>query len=209
MNSLARRLGRILTANSTAAHDEEMIRYGLEVFLGALLQVVLLVIAGWYLGLLKVLLSVVIPFSLLRRLAGGAHCTAYYRCTIAGLVIFPLLAYLCRFINSQYFWFYLIITASFSLVVIYMKAPVDTEVKPINDPQERSRLKTRAAFLSANLLIAASFIYWIGQGLIAIAVLMGIFYQTLTMTRPGVLYMRFLDIVLSSWWVKNLGKEET
>ncbi|MGE5391660.1 MAG: accessory gene regulator ArgB-like protein [Deltaproteobacteria bacterium] len=209
MNSLAQALGRIVAANSTSIHDEDVIRYGLEVFLGGFLQVLLLIAIGWYLELLPELLAVLISFSLFRRLGGGAHCSSYLRCTLAGLITFPVLAYISHVVSYGYFEVYLIIITSFSLITIYIKAPLDTETKPIKDPQDRSRLKIGAAWLVAILLIISEFIHLLGHDLIAIALLIGICYQTLTMTRLGAIYMRFWDIILSNWWVNNLGKEES
>lgn len=208
MNGLALTLSRMIAVNSQSKYDEDEIRYGLEVFLGALLQVLLLAAIGWYLGLLKDTLAIMLSFGLYRRCAGGAHCTAYYRCTLMTLLTLPVLAYLCRFIDNRFFWVYFIVVLLFSIVVIYLKAPVDTEVKPINDPAERTRLKLRSAVLVVLLLVAALWFQWLGQDLMAIAVLMGIGYQTLTMTRLGASYVRFWDIILSKWWENNLGKEE-
>lgn len=208
MNGLALTLSRIIAVNSPSTYDEDEIRYGLEVFLGALWQVLLLAAIGWYLGLLKEILAVLISFGLYRRFAGGAHCSAYYRCTLIALIIFPLLAYLSRFIDSQYVWAYFVVTLLFSMPVIYLKAPVDTEVKPVSDPLERSRLKLRSAAVVTLFLMVALLAHQLGQDLIAIAVLLGICYQTLTMTRLGAIYMRFWDIILSNWWVNNWGKEE-
>ncbi len=208
MNSLARNLGRLIAANSTLHHDEDVLRYGLEVFLGGFLQFLLLIVIGWCLRLLPELLTVLVSFSLFRRLAGGAHCNTYLVCTIAGLISFPILAYLCHVISYQYFEACLLIVASFSLVTVYFKAPLDTETKPVKDSQKRLRLKISAACLVAFLLIAAEYCHWVGHDLIAIAILLGIFYQTLTMTRLGAIYMRFYDFILSNWWVTKLGKEE-
>lgn len=208
MNGLARTLGRVLAENSTLACDEDVIRYGLEVFLGGLLQVVLLVALGWWLGLLKELLVVMFSFGVYRRYAGGAHSSAYYRCTIIGLITFPVLAYLCRLIDYQYFWAYFIFVGLFSLAIIYWKAPIDTEVKPIQESSQRRSLKLRAAGLVTLLLIAALLSHLLIQDLIAISILLGVGWQTLTMTRLGAIYTRFWDIILSDWWVNNLGKEE-
>lgn len=208
MNSLAQALGRIIAVNSPSTYEEDEIRYGLEVFLGGLLQVLLLAAIGWHLGLLKEIMAIMLSFGLYRRCAGGAHCTAYYRCTLMTLITLPVLAYLCRLIDNRFFWVYFMVVFLFSMEAIYLKAPVDTDVKPIVDPAERSRLKLRSAILIVLLQAAVLGFHWFGQDLLAIAVLIGICYQSLTMTRLGASYVRFWDIILSKWWGNNWGKEE-
>lgn len=208
MNGLSRVLGNIVAANSTQAFDEDEIRYGLEIFLGGLLQTLLLIAVGWWSGILKELLAVMISAGLYRRYAGGAHCSAYYRCTLTCLITFPALAYACRFIDYRYFMVYLIFTMLFSLLFIYIKAPIDTKVKPVTDPQKRASLKLRAAGLVAIMLTASLFVHWLGKDIIAVAILEGICWQTLTMTHLGALYVGFWDIILSNWWVNNMEKEE-
>jgi len=208
MNGLSRILGSIVAANSERVFDEDEIRYGLEIFLGGLLQILLLIAVGWSLGILKQLLAIMFSSGFYRRYAGGAHCTAYYRCTMTCLITFPVLAYSARFIDSQYFIIYSVFIMLFSLAMVYLKAPIDTEVKPVTDPQKRFNLKLRAAGLVVILLITSFFTQWLGKDLIAIGILLGICWQTLTMTHLGVIYVRFWDIILSNWWVNNMEKEE-
>lgn len=208
MNGLSRILGSILAANSSRDCNEDEIRYGAEVFLGALLQILLLVLVGWWLGMLAELVVTLFAFSVYRRYAGGSHSSAYYRCTIIGLITFPILAYSCRFIDYRFFWIYFISIAIFTLIIIYWKAPMDTEVKPINDPGQRRGLRIRAFVIVILLLAASIFAHMLGRDLVAAAILLGIGWQTITMTHIGVSYTRFWDIALSNWWVNKTGKEE-
>jgi len=206
MNGLSRVLGSLLAANSTLVFDEDEIRYGLEVFLGGLWQIVLLILAGWWLGILQELLAVMFSAALPRRYAGGAHCSAYYRCTLTGLITFPALVYLCRYIYPQYFIAAYIIISIFIILTVLFLAPQDTTVKPINDYRQRQRLKRKALVVVGFLLITAVILFRIDYQL-AVGILMGLGWQAFTMTRCGTFYMRFFDALLGNWRVKRTGKE--
>jgi len=208
MNGLARILGSILAANASQAYDEDEIRYGIEVFLGGLLQTLLLLFVGWWLGILKELLAVMLSFALVRRYAGGAHCTAFYRCTLIGLITFPVLAFLARYIPTVFFYQLIILVAIFTSIIVFLKAPQDTAIKPIDDENQRQRLRQRALILSWLVLTASLVLFAEGYHLLSMGALLGLFWQAFTMTRWGAFYVRCYDILLSNWWAKRIGKEE-
>jgi accessory gene regulator B len=84
--------------------NEDNIRYGMEIFLGALLQIVILLSIAWVLGIIKPTAAIVCASGFYRRLAGGAHCGRYYRCTIFSIyTLFYWLIFANK--NQLLFWY--------------------------------------------------------------------------------------------------------
>ncbi|WP_054695951.1 accessory gene regulator ArgB-like protein [Syntrophomonas palmitatica] len=207
MNTIARTIAHRLAAGATGRIDEEYIRYGLEVFLGAFFQISIILLLAWPLGIFRQTLAIVCAAALYRRFAGGAHCGAYYRCTIMGWFSFLGLSYICRFIDLTYYPYYFSITLLSCFLVIYLKAPVDTEEKPVSNPRHRSQLRIKSflivtAFLLLSLLAKAN-----GLDLLAVGFLLGLLWQTFTMTPWGALYMHLWDRLLGGFTNQYVGKE--
>ena len=74
---IARHLGRATGLN---AEDMEVVAYGLEYLLSAGLGILLTLLAAFLLGLLPETLALLACWILVRRLAGGAHCSTLWRC---------------------------------------------------------------------------------------------------------------------------------
>ena len=129
MNLLARKLAHLLVENSDDTFFEDEIRYGLEIVLGALLQIVLIALVAMLLGIVKEVLVIVCTAALYRRSTGGPHCKTYVRCTVTSLLIFITLAFIIKFIPVNYLPIYITCLAIFSVLVIHLYVPVDN---PIN-----------------------------------------------------------------------------
>ena len=192
MNQLARKLAHLLAQNSHNTVHEDEIRYGIEVLLGGIFQVVLLLAIASGLGLVYQTLGILLASALLRRYSGGAHCTAYYRCTLTSLITFLPLAYLTKLLlpyNNP------VITCCAVIVVLtiaWIQAPVDNPTKPITDPVQRQVLRKKSLITAAFLCLAAAgllFIFPLGST----AIMMGLLWQSITLTAPGHMYMSLWD----------------
>lgn len=208
MNQLATKIARLLCNNANGSFFEDEIRYGLEVTLGALFQIAIIIATALLLGIGKEVLATLSVAALYRRFTGGAHCQAYYRCTIVSLVTYILLGYISKYIPVYYLPGYILFLMVFSILIVYYRVPVDSPTKTITDETQKKRLK-RKSYLILLLLLAAIIItgYFIGQKLLAICFLLGLFWQNLTLLRLGHAYIAIWDRFFTSIEKILVGEE--
>ncbi|MFA7148199.1 MAG: accessory gene regulator B family protein [Syntrophomonadaceae bacterium] len=193
MHYLAQKLARRVTANSKQAVDEDVVRYGAEVILGAALQISLFLLAAYLCGLFLEIIGILAASAILRRYSGGVHCSTYYGCTFSGLVTYLLLAYLLRYFNYEYFVVYFTTTAIICYSLVYGFAPVDNPSKRINDPVKSKQLKYKSCIVLTSILLLSFFLYSSGYYLYALSLLLGLLWQSLTLTPGGELYIAAWD----------------
>lgn len=199
MNQLAKKIACLISNNANDLFWEDEIRYGLEVALGALFQILIIISVALILGIGKEVLAALAAAAIYRRFSGGAHCQAYYRCTISSLVTYILLGYISKYIPVYYLPGYILFIMAFSILIVRYRVPVDNPSKMITDELQKKSLK-RKSFLVLMLLFAAIIItgYFMGQKLLAICFLLGIFWQDLTLLRPGHVYIDIWDRFFAS-----------
>lgn len=192
MKQFAQSLAQMLAENSPDNINEDKIRYGIEVILGGLVQIVLLLVLAVWLNLFYETAWIILASALYRRYSGGAHCTAYYRCTLTSLFTFLPLAYLTRILFPYMSFIIISCGCLVVLIVAWLKVPVDNPTNPITDPLRRQSLRQKslimAIFLSL-LSILSLFIYPLGST----AIMVGLLWQSFTVTVPGHIYMSAWD----------------
>jgi accessory gene regulator B len=195
MNLLARRIAHLLAenANDYSYHEDE-IRYGLEIFLGALLQILIFMVIALPLGVGKEVLAIIIPAAIFRRYSDGPHCQAYYRCTITSLVNFIILGYLSRYISVNYFLAYIIFIAIISAIIINYYVPGYNPGNPITDESIKRERRQKCYWVLLFVLLASIMGgYILDEKPVAIALLLGLFWQTITLLPGGYLYIHLWD----------------
>ena len=185
MHYLAQKLARNLKAHSEQTADEDVIRYGAEVALGALFQLSIFMAAAYLCGLFYEMAGILAASALLRRYSGGAHCSKYYRCTLSGLFTYLFLAYLLRYISPEYYIFYLTAAALVCYGLIYRLAPVDNPAKRIIDPIQRRRLRNKSYAVVTVLLLLSVIFRHQDCPVMALALLLGLLWQSFTLTSGG------------------------
>lgn len=161
----------------------EVIKYGLELIIGEIPKIFLLFIIGFLLGIGKLTLFaflVILPY---RALTGGFHLKTHLGC-----IICTNLFYCGNVMLSKYIVFdpiiikYIAIALIwiFSMMMINIYAPADTENLPILSSKER-KIKKRLSYIIATIeLVIAIFI---PNSVIANIIIFGILLQTLSITR--------------------------
>ncbi|PKM78718.1 MAG: hypothetical protein CVU90_00090 [Firmicutes bacterium HGW-Firmicutes-15] len=194
MNLLARRIAHLMAENANKSLYEDEIRYGLEISLGGLLQIFVIMAVAFLLGMSKETLALICSTALYRRYSGGAHCQSYFRCTIVSLSHIILLAYICRFIPVIHLPVYITFLAILAILIIHYYVPVDNLINPIIDkPIIRKRKQKSYWVLFLLLLISLISSYIMGEKLVAIALLLGLFWQNITLLPAGQAYIHLWD----------------
>lgn len=199
MNYLAKHLAGFLADNSSRPVHTDELRYGIEIVLGALLQIILVAIAAVLAGVLKETITVMLTAFLYRRYTGGVHCEKYYRCTVSTIFTVLIIGKAATMLTIGYMWVSIALVLLLSLYLIYKVVPVDNPVLVIDDPVQRRKMKTGAmTVLLAMLTVSSLLIIKFQLDSLGIAILLGLFWQDLTLFRPGIVYIHAWDKLFGS-----------
>ena len=205
MKQFAQSLAHMLAKSSQENINEDKIRYGIEVILGGLLQTVLLLVLAVWLNLLYETAGIILASALYRRYSGGAHCTAYYRCTLTSLFTLLPLAYLTKIVFPYISFIIISCGCLVVLIVAWLKVPVDNPTNPITDPLRRQSLRQKSLIMAVFLSLL-SILLLFSSPLWSAAIIMGLLWQSITLTAPGHIYMSAWDN-LFLYIEKNIRKE--
>lgn len=123
---------------------QAVLAYVIEVLVINLVNVLLAMLLGWALGVFWNTTVCLLTIAAFRHNAGGGHSESPWRCGMATIAVFPLLALGAVYINN---WpqlyldllYLLAILIGFASIMRY--APVDNSKAPIVSPVRRKRLK--------------------------------------------------------------------
>ncbi len=134
--------------------EREVVAYGLEYLLSGAAAAALTLLAGLLLGLFAETLAVLICMGVLRLFAGGAHCSARWRCTVtscAGVLATVALAEAALFLLPAPAWAALCL--AWTVAAVFLFAP-NNSARAITDPVRRRRLRQRALTVIATASLA-------------------------------------------------------
>lgn len=147
----------MLTDHFSEEERAELVKYGLERGKTILLSVLVVLILGYFFGVLWKSIIFYISFCLLRRYAGGFHAESQGRCYIVSLMIL-IISILCMKWANCSIGINIFVQAT-SLVLIFILAPVENKNRKLDDiEQKRYKKKTRANAVVITLICC--FLYW-------------------------------------------------
>jgi len=160
----------------------EIIAYTIEIMMLGITGYVLIFVGGVLFDAAIPALVAAIAGGFLRRLSGGAHFNSPGKCLAFGTFIYVTIGIITKYlvhayvveINSAYYTIIMLV----SLVLVSVYAPVDSEAKPIRSQVLRKRLKLASIVF---VIIAILFVMFIDIKLIQLSVVLGVFYQSLTL----------------------------
>lgn len=161
----------------------EVIKYGLELIIGEIPKIFLLFIIGFLLGIGKLTIYAFLIMLPYRALSGGFHLKTHLGCIICTNLFYCGNVLLSKYIVFDPLIFKYIVIALiwiFSMIMINLYAPADTENVPILSSKER-KIKKKLSYIVATIeLIIAVFIK---NSVIANIIIFGILLQTISITR--------------------------
>lgn len=191
---IAERLGK---AAGLETGDREVVAYGLEYLLSNIIGLVIIITSGLLLRMLPQTLAVMLGWGLVRRSAGGAHCSTLWRCAGSSCLAVVLTILITRMVLltlPSFLW----VTAAvcWSLAVSRGKAPVGSRQKPLQEPQLRQRLKQQTLLTEAVLAVFAFSLAIFGDELyspLAAYIASGMAAETIMLTSTGFLVTATFD----------------
>ena len=161
----------------------EVINYGLQLVIGEIPKTFVLILIAYLCGVLKlsiIALLAIIPY---RLVSGGVHLKTHIGCIVGTSLFYVGSALLSKYIILEpiYIKYILIaITWAFSMVMIKLYAPADTENLPILRKKERKQRQILSYIIITSEILIAIFIK---NTTISGIIIFGDFIQTLTITR--------------------------
>lgn len=137
----------------------EVINYGLQLVIGEIPKTFVLLIIAYLCGVLKlsiIALLVIIPY---RATSGGVHLKTHIGCIIGTTIFYAGSSLLSKYIVLEPIYKYILIgiTWIFSIIMIKLYAPADTEDVPILRKKERE-IKKNLSYLTMTITLFASLI---------------------------------------------------
>lgn len=187
------KIGNKITNDLNLDKDtEEIITYGAFVVLQTLWSFLCVVILGVICNALIESMIISLTAAIYRKYSGGIHANSPNKCSILGAIVFVGLALIAKNINidlNLMFMCILIFTFMCSYYIVHKFAPVDTKSKPIDNIDEKLRLK-KCSFLSISILLLIEILlilFYLKYKYIALiyygnCVIMGVLWQSFTLT---------------------------
>ncbi len=138
----------------------EVINYGLQLVIGEVPKTFILLIIAYLCGVLKLSIIALLAIMPYRATSGGVHLKTHIGCIIGTSLFYVGSSLLSKYIVLEpvYIKYALIgITWIFSMIMINLYAPADTEAVPILRKKERS-IKKKLSYITMTLTLVVSII---------------------------------------------------
>lgn len=161
----------------------EVINYGIQLIMGEIPKILLLFVVAFILkiGWLTVFaFFAILPY---KKYSGGFHLKTHLGCIIGTCLFYFLTVYISKYIvfEQAYIKYSIILIVwIFSMIMIKLYAPADTENLPILSEKERKYKKIMSyVTLTITLIVAAI----ISNNVLSNILIVGTFLQTISITK--------------------------
>ena len=161
----------------------EVINYGLQLVIGEIPKMLVLIAIAYLLGVLKLTILALLFIMPYKTFSGGVHLKTHIGCIIATSLFYTGNAILSKYIifDPIYIKYILIgFTWIFSMIMIKLYAPADTEAVPILRKKDRE-LKRRLSYIAMTITLIIAII--VKDSIISNLLLFGTLLQTISITR--------------------------
>lgn len=160
----------------------EIINYGLQLFIGEIPKIFIIIAIAFFLGVGWLTLLAYILILPYRSASGGFHLKTHIGCIIGSTIFFCGNAMISKTITLEPIYRILLIgiTFIFSIIMIKLYAPADTENVPIISKKERKK-KQIISYITMTLTLIAAII--VPDQTISNILLFGTILQSLAISR--------------------------
>lgn len=161
----------------------EVINYGLQLAFGEIPKTFIILGIAWLLKVLDLTILAIIIIMPYRAVVGGVHFKTHVKCVVATSIFYIGTALLSKYIVLEKTLQYAItiIIWFFSIIMISLYAPADTEDVPILRKKER-KLKKSISYVIMTAMLVLSVL--IKNTTISNILLFETLFQTISITRP-------------------------
>ena len=161
----------------------EVINYGLQNIVGEMPKIFITIAVAFLLGIADLTLWSILIIAPYRCFSGGFHAKTHIGCIVSTTLMFCGTAILAKYISLSSLelrYICIMLIWFFSINMIKLYAPADTENVPILRKKERRQKQILSYIvLTIELIISAI----IPNGVISNLIIFGMFFQTITITK--------------------------
>ena len=160
----------------------QVINYGLQILIGEIPKIFIVLLIAGILGIFKLTLITFILIMPYRSVSGGFHLHTHIGCIIATILTYCGTAFVSQYIvlNNIVKYILILLIWIFSMAMIKLYAPADTEEVPILETKVRQKKQLASYIIATISLIAAIFIR---DNVISNILIIGTLLQTLAITK--------------------------
>ena len=164
----------------------EVINYGLQMIIGEAPKLLGTLAIAYLLGVLKLTILAYIMLLPYKYFVGGVHAKSHLACMITTPLIYSgnaLISKSLPLIQSEYRYIAILLVWVFSMVVISIYAPADTENVPILRKKER-RFKKIMSYITMTLILSIAIILQDKNIIVSNILIIGCLIHSIFITRP-------------------------
>ena len=184
IEKLCNKLTKIIQNKMQEIDEEraEVINYGLQLVFGEFPKTFIILLIAYILGVLKLSILALLFIMPYKTFSGGVHLKTHIGCILATSLFYIGNAFLSKnIIIEPTFIKYILIAAIwiFSIVMIKIYAPADTEAVPILRKKDRN-LKRKLSYITMTLTLICAMV--IKNNIISNLLIFGTLMQTISIT---------------------------
>lgn len=184
IEKLCNKLTKIIQNKMPEIDEEraEVINYGLQLVFGEFPKTFIILLIAYILGVLKLSILALLFIMPYKTFSGGVHLKTHIGCILATSLFYIGNAFLSKnIIIEPTFIKYILIAAIwiFSIVMIKIYAPADTEAVPILRKKDRN-LKRKLSYITMTLTLICAMV--IKNNIISNLLIFGTLMQTISIT---------------------------
>ena len=160
----------------------EIIKYGLQLILGEIPKTFIIIAIAWMLGVLDLTILALIFMLPYRTVSGGVHLRTHIGCIVATSIFYIGNAVLSKYLVLGKTVQYVVtgIVWIFSMVMIKLYAPADTEAVPILRKKERT-IKRILSYIIMSIALIISLL--VNNTVVTNILLFGTLFQMIAISR--------------------------
>ena len=165
MNYLVSQIVNFITEQDVISDEsdvQDFYRYGIEISISSLLNIVLVVIAGILIHHIIESIVFLSLFILIRSFTGGYHADTYFRCNLLMCTTFILTALANSIFSNKFSLLIIIVLICVTELIVSVLGPIENKNKPIDDSKKIKLKITGTAMTSiincAGLILRESYL---------------------------------------------------
>lgn len=161
----------------------EIINYGLQLVIGEIPKIFILLLIAYTFGVLKLSILALLFIMPYKTFSGGVHLKTHIGCIVATSLFYVGNALLSKYVVLEPIYIkYILISIIwvFSVIMIKLYAPADTESVPILRKKDRN-LKRKLSYITMTLTLFVAM--FITNSIISNLLIFGTLIQTILITR--------------------------
>lgn len=205
ITELSVKIGGHIAKKSDNPEQAEVIAYGTELLLGAIIKGLIISLVTWFIGTFYESWMVLLFSALLRTFSGGVHCTSYTRCLITSSLVFSSLGLVVKLYQPHLTEQALFAIVTLSILILWaiciIWIPAGNEVRPLTKYNDKVKFKISSfIIISLYLLIFVVALYYFSTTpkTFFLASITGLLWQGFTVTPFGFSLVGKFDSLLKT-----------